>query len=110
MLASKPSIAQPKDYPQKLDATELGNDDTLSWTTQSTSAPDTNLAHYPRLMYYYHPDYLGHVEYITDLDGVPYQYFYFTAPIANNNWKSGVVTNFDRIYGRYLTQIATLFD
>jgi hypothetical protein len=75
MLASKPSIAQPKDYPQKLDATELGNDDTLSWTTQSTSAPDTNLAHYPRLMYYYHastslsagPDYLGHVEYITDL-------------------------------------------
>jgi RHS repeat-associated protein len=41
-------------------------------------------------MYYYHPDYLGHVEYITDLDGVPlalsgaevYQYFYYTAPMS----------------------------
>jgi len=56
----------------------LGYDDTLSWATQSTGAPDTNLAHYPRLMYYYHPDYLGHVEYITDLDGVPYQYFWYS--------------------------------
>jgi RHS repeat-associated protein len=60
----------------------LGYDDTLSWSTQTTSAPDTNLAHYPRLMYYYHPDYLGHVEYITDLDGVPYQYFYYTSPMS----------------------------
>jgi RHS repeat-associated protein len=64
----------------------LGYDDTLSWSTQTTSAPDTNLVHYPRLMYYYHastslsagPDYLGHVEYITDLDGVPYQYFWYS--------------------------------
>jgi RHS repeat-associated protein len=60
----------------------LGYDDTLSWAAQTTSGPDTNLAHYPRLMYYYHPDYLGHVEYITDLDGVRYQYFYYTAPMS----------------------------
>jgi RHS repeat-associated protein len=68
----------------------LGYNDTLSWAVQTTSGPDTNLAHYPRLMYYYHPDYLGHVEYITDLDGVPlalsgaevYQYFYYTAPMS----------------------------
>jgi RHS repeat-associated protein len=60
----------------------LGYDDTLSWAAQTSSGPDTNLAHYPRLMYYYHPDYLGHVEYITDLDGVPYQYFYYTAPMS----------------------------
>jgi RHS repeat-associated protein len=64
----------------------LGYDDTLSWSTQTASTPGTNLAHYPRLMYYYHastslsagPDYLGHVEYITDLDGVPYQYFWYS--------------------------------
>jgi hypothetical protein len=74
----------------------LGYDDTLSWSTQSTSAPDTNVAHYPRLMYYYHastslsagPDYLGHVEFITDLDGVPYQYFYYTALIVNEDCNS----------------------
>jgi RHS repeat-associated protein len=59
--------------------TELGFTDSLSWSSQSASAPDTNVAHYPRLMYYYHPDYLGHVEYITDLDGLPYQHFYYTA-------------------------------
>jgi RHS repeat-associated protein len=35
-----------------------------------------------RLMYWYHPDYLGHVEYITDLDGAPHQYFYYTAPMS----------------------------
>jgi RHS repeat-associated protein len=59
--------------------TELGFTDSLSWSSQSASAPDTNVAHYPRLMYYYHPDYLGHIEYITDLDGLPYQHFYYTA-------------------------------
>jgi RHS repeat-associated protein len=66
---------------KNLEATiaELGFTDSLSWSTQSASAPDTNVAHYPRLMYYYHPDYLGHVEYITDLDGLPYQRFYYTA-------------------------------
>jgi RHS repeat-associated protein len=32
----------------------------------------------PRELYYYHPDYLGNVEYITDMDGEPYQYFLYT--------------------------------
>ena len=31
-----------------------------------------------RLLYFYHPDYLGNVEYITDMDGLPYQYFLYT--------------------------------
>jgi RHS repeat-associated protein len=32
----------------------------------------------PRELYYYHPDYLGNVEYITNMDGEPYQYFLYT--------------------------------
>ena len=41
---------------------ELGNDCNLS-----------------RILYYYHPDYLGHNEYITDITGRPYQYFHYSA-------------------------------
>jgi len=33
---------------------------------------------FTRFTYYYHPDYLGHVEYITDNLGVPYQYFWYS--------------------------------
>jgi RHS repeat-associated protein len=29
-------------------------------------------------LYFYHSDYLGHTEYITDAGGYPYQYFYYT--------------------------------
>ena len=31
------------------------------------------------ILYYYHPDYLGHNEYITDITGRPYRYFHFSA-------------------------------
>jgi RHS repeat-associated protein len=82
MQAPIPNIAPTKQRPPQTTMEALGYDDTLSWAAQTTSGPDTNLAHYPRLMYYYHPDYLGHVEYITDLDGVPYQYCYYTAPMS----------------------------
>jgi RHS repeat-associated protein len=82
MQAPIPNIAPTKQRPLQTTMDALGYDDTLSWAAQTSSGPDTNLAHYPRLMYYYHPDYLGHVEYITDLDGVPYQYFYYTAPMS----------------------------
>jgi RHS repeat-associated protein len=82
MQAPKPNITPPKQRPLQATMDALGYDDTLSWAAQTSSGPDTNLAHYPRLMYYYLPDYLGHVEYITDLDGVPYQYFYYTAPMS----------------------------
>jgi RHS repeat-associated protein len=78
MQAPQHNIAPPEYWQLQTTMDALGYDDTLSWAAQTTSGPDTNLAHYPRLMYYYHPDYLGHVEYITDLDGVPYQYFYYT--------------------------------
>ena len=37
---------------------------------------DCNLS---RILYYYHPDYLGHNEYITDITGRPYQYFHYSA-------------------------------
>ena len=37
---------------------------------------DCNLS---RILYYYHPDYLGHNEYITDLTGRPYQHFHYSA-------------------------------
>ena len=37
---------------------------------------DCNLS---RILYYYHPDYLGHNEYITDITGRPYRYFHFSA-------------------------------
>ncbi len=32
-----------------------------------------------RLLYWYHPDYLGHNEFITDNSGLPYQYFHYSA-------------------------------
>ena len=32
-----------------------------------------------RQIYWYHPDYLGHNEYITDKSGRPYQYFHYSA-------------------------------
>ena len=32
-----------------------------------------------RLLYWYHPDYLGHNEFITDNRGLPYQYFHYSA-------------------------------
>ncbi|RCX00993.1 RHS repeat-associated protein [Schleiferia thermophila] len=32
----------------------------------------------PHILFYYHPDYLGHVEYVTDGAGVPYQYFHYS--------------------------------
>jgi RHS repeat-associated protein len=82
MQAPQHNIAPPEYWQLQTTMDALGYDDTLSWAVQTSSGPDTNLAHYPRLMYYYHPDYLGHVEYITDLDGVPYQYFYYTAPMS----------------------------
>jgi RHS repeat-associated protein len=90
MQAPKPNITPPKQRPLQTTMDALGYDDSLSWAAQTTSGPDTNLAHYPRLMYYYLPDYLGHVEYITDLDGVPlalsgaevYQYCNYTAPMS----------------------------
>jgi len=31
------------------------------------------------IIYWYHPDYLGHTEYITDKAGRPYQYFHYAA-------------------------------
>ena len=37
---------------------------------------DCNLS---RILYYYHPDYLGHNEYITDITGRPYRYFHYSA-------------------------------
>ena len=37
---------------------------------------DCNLS---RILYYYHPDYLGHNEYITDITGRPYPYFHYSA-------------------------------
>ena len=37
---------------------------------------DCNLS---RILYYYHPDYLGHNGYITDITGRPYQYFHYSA-------------------------------
>ena len=37
---------------------------------------DCNLS---RILYYYHPDYLGHNEYITDITGRPYQHFHYSA-------------------------------
>jgi len=39
---------------KNLEATiaELGFADSLSWSTQSASAPDTKVAHYPRLIYF----------------------------------------------------------
>ena len=37
---------------------------------------DCNLS---RMLYYYHPDYLGHNEYITDITGRPYPYFHYSA-------------------------------
>lgn len=48
------------------------------------------------LLFYYHPDYLGNVEYITDMDGLPYQYFLYTSwgetikeeKAATNTWES----------------------
>jgi hypothetical protein len=64
MQARKPNITPPKQRPLQTTMDALGYDDPLSWAAQTTSGPDTNLAHYPRLMYYYHPDYLGHVGYI----------------------------------------------
>jgi hypothetical protein len=35
--------------------------------------------HEYRIIYWYHPDYLGHNELITDRSGNPYQYFHYTA-------------------------------
>ena len=32
-----------------------------------------------RILYYYHPDYLAHNEYITDITGRPYRYFHYSA-------------------------------
>ena len=32
-----------------------------------------------RILYWYHPDYLGHNEYITDMSGLAFQYFHFSA-------------------------------
>ena len=37
---------------------------------------DCNLS---RILYYYHPDYLGHNEYISDITGRPYRYFHYSA-------------------------------
>ena len=37
---------------------------------------DCNLS---RILYCYHPDYLGHNEYITDITGRPYRYFHYSA-------------------------------
>ena len=37
---------------------------------------DCNLS---RILYYYHPDYLGHNEYITDITGRPHPYFHYSA-------------------------------
>ena len=34
-------------------------------------------------LYFYHSDYLGHTEYITDAGGYPYQYFYYS-PIGES--------------------------
>jgi RHS repeat-associated protein len=50
----------------------------------------------PRVVYYYHPDYLGNVEYITDANGLPYQYFWYSPwgetlkeePAAISGWSS----------------------
>jgi hypothetical protein len=59
---------------------------TYHGTADSAQAHKTegsnNTAPAMRLMYWYHPDYLGHVEYITDLDGAPHQYFYYIAPMS----------------------------
>jgi RHS repeat-associated protein len=48
-----------------------------------------------RVTFYYHPDYLGNVEYISDMNGLPYQYFWYSPwgeslkeHIAASGWES----------------------
>jgi RHS repeat-associated protein len=54
--------------------------DTLapSMKTRGGGGNDAPFGIAERTMYYYHPDYLGNVEYITDADGLPYQYFWYS--------------------------------
>ncbi len=43
-----------------------------AWVTYGIDCSDQHV------MYWYHPDYLGNTEFITDLNGNPYQYFWYS--------------------------------
>jgi RHS repeat-associated protein len=68
------------DYPQDSSMHTQTNKGATTQGTVSTLAQNLPLGGRgaPRLLYYYHPDYLGNVEYITDASGLPYQYFFYS--------------------------------
>ncbi len=59
----------------------------LYWATQNGIDCDVH-----NIIYYYHPDYLGSVEYVTDMRGNPYQFF------LNTIWGENLENQFAKTY------------
>lgn len=56
-------------------------------------------------MYWYHPDYLGNTEYITDGAGAAYQYFWYSPwgeSLVNQHSNRGFYSSFFRFNGKEL--------